>query len=319
MLKQVLTKYIAQILILVTVVGAVLFAYDRWRDANEERRFTELIGTRTKYEQLTKYTAKLESDYRTQQDIAKQAEKRFREVVRRKDERIKLLSDATYLIGRHVTKQHGPDYYFETPRATRNYILNELRIQGDDSPAVGYILIKNDGRTYKRNYKFEVKLETLQTQDEETGHVKVYSKAYLVQKEPSLLAKRVKGYKDFYDVEYPLEITGGTALIDPTMPNMVSKLHWWSPHLNGGISLSGTDYRASLDLSTSGYGKTKNDLKYKLLHFGIDFGSGKDLGYHFTPFSYRPFDKYLTNTYIGPGVGWSSAGVNYFLNLNLTF
>lgn len=317
--KKIFAKYIGQLLIMLTVMGGILLAYSKWRDSDDNRKFADLIGTKVKYEQLTKYTAKLESKYQNQKTLAKQAAERFKEVVRNKDERIKVLSDATYLIGKHVSKQNGPDYYFETKRATKNYLLNELRIQGEDSPAIGYILIKHDGKTYKRNYKFEINVETLQTQDEETGHVKVYSKAYLVQKEKSLLAKRVDGYKDWYNVKYPLKIVGGKALIDPTLPYAKSKMRWWAPHINGGINLLGHDYRSSLDVSISGYGKTNNDLKYKLFHFGADIGRDKEIGYHFIPFSYRLFDRYLTNTYIGPGVGWAASGVHYFLNINLTF
>jgi len=324
MLKLAFIKYIGQLLIIVTVAGIALFAYSKWRDANEERRFTELIGTQTKYEQLTKYTAKLESNYKTQTDLSKLAEKTWKEVERKKDERIKLLSDATYLIGRHVEKQNGPDYYYETPRATRNYILNEIRLAGEKSPAIGYILIKNDGRTYKRNYRFEISVRTMHTVNEDTGHVSVFSKAFIIQREKSPLAKRLKGYDDWFNVEYPLEITGGTALIDPTMPNTRKKLHWWSPHINGGFNFGvGGDEsfaRPGISFSTSGYGRSRNDLDYKFLHFGLDTDTDfKKPGIHLIPFSYRPWEKVLTNTYIGPGIGWTEDGTNYFLNLNLSF
>ena len=324
MLKQILSKYIGQMLIIVTIIGAVLFAYSKWRDANEERRFKDLIGTQTKYEQLTKYTAKLESNYKSQDVLHEKAKKQWAEVSRSKDERIKLLSDATYLIGRHVEKQDGPDYYFQTKKGTRNYILNELRLQGKDSPAIGYVMIKNDGRTYKRNYKFEINVQNLQTIDEDTGRVKVYSKAFLIAKERSPLAKRVKGYKDWHNLAYPLDITGGVAYIDPTMSSTRSKFQWWAPHLNGGVSLGafgdGSNLRPTFDISLSGYGKTKNDLDWKLLHLGANFNSeAKDVGLYIVPFSYRPFNKYITNTYIGPAISWDKDGRTFNLNINLGF
>ncbi len=323
-LKQIFIKYIGQILILVSVVGIIMFAYSAWRDANEERRFAELIGTKTKYEQLTKYTAKLESNYQSQTALHDKAKKQWGEVSRKKNERIKVLSDATYLIGRHVEKQHGPDYYFETKRGTRNYLINEIRLQGKGSPAIGYILIKNDGRTYKRNYKFEINVQSLQTVDEKTGRIKVYSKAFLVAKEVSPLKKRVKGYDDWYNRPYPLEITGGVAYIDPTTPNTRSKFFLWAPHINGGSSVSvgrgEVSIRPSIDLSIAGYGKSKNDLDWKILHLGLDIDTNmKRPGVHIVPFSYRFWPSLLTNSYIGPGVGWAEDGMNYQLNLNLTF
>lgn len=324
MIKDIMSKYFSQMLILITIVGLVLFGYSLWRNFQKERKYNELIGTKNKYEQLTKYTAKLESDYRTQKDLADEAKKRFAEVIREKNERIKLLSDATYLIGQHVEKQDGPDYYFQTPKATRNYVLNELRIQGQNSPSIGYVLIKNDGRTYKRNYKFEIEVQSLQTIDEKTGKIKVYSKAFLIQKEVSPLAKRVSGYDGWHNKPYPLEIIGGTALIDPTQPDVKNKFMWWAPRINGGTNLgigsSGAFIRSTIDVSFSGYGKSRNDMKWKLLHIGLNSDTEfKKPGLHFIPASYRFYPSLLTNTYLGPGIGVTRDGTNYFLNVNISF
>ena len=319
MIKDILKKYIGQMLILVTIVGLILFAYSKYRDSKEDRKFSELIGTQTKYEQLTKYTAKLKSDYQSQKNLLNKAKEEFAEVVLKKNERIKVLSDATYLIGKHVEKQDGPDYYFSTKKGTRNYLLNEIRLQGKGSPAIGYIMIKKDGRTYKRNYAYEINVKSLHTVDEKSGHIKVVTKAFLVKKETSPLKKRVDNYDSWFNKPYPLDIVGGTALIDPTVSNLRSSFHWYAPHINGGINFSGDDYRASVDVSISGYGKSINDLKYKLFHLGVNFGPTKDMGYHFMPFSYRLFDKYITNTYIGPGVAKTRNGTEYYINLNLGF
>jgi len=323
MIKDVFSKYFSQLLILITVVGVALFSYNLYRDYTEKRKYADLIGTKDKYEQLTRYTAKLESDYRSQKDLAKKAKKDFAEYKKTANERIKLLSDATYLIGKHVEKQDGPDYYYSTPKGTRNYVLNELRISGEESPPIGYVLIKNDGRTYKRNYSFEIRVKNLQTIDEDTGKVRVYAKAFLVQKEPSLLAKRVKGYKDWNGVQYPLDIVGGSVIVDPTEKNQTKKLIWWAPHTNVGMDLgllSGqADIRPSINFSTSGYGVSRNDLDYKFLHFGLNSSTDMDdFGVIFSPFSYRAFPKYLTNTYIGPGIVWNKQGTGYFIGINLS-
>jgi len=323
-LKRIFEKYIGQLLIILTVAGLVLFGYSYWRDQNEARKYAHLIGTKEKYKQLTKYTAKLESDYKAQKDLAEAAKKQWAEIERTKDERIKLLSDATYLIGRHVEKQNGPDYYFETKKRTRNYLLNELRISGENSPPIGYILIKHDGRTYKRNYKFEVVAKNLQTIDESTGKVKVYTKAYLIMKEVSPLAKRLESYKDWKDKPYELDVVGGTALIDPTMPDLQKKFFWWAPHVALGVGLGagsgGAFFKPSLDFSFSGYGKTKNDLDWKFISLGLDVDSKfKNPGIHFTPFSYRFWPSFLTNTYLGPAIGFDIKGINgqVLINVNL--
>lgn len=306
------------VIIVAFILGSKLGSYVLDLEAKNERLYTELIGQRESYRQISENLAQLETKYTKQQELAKAAEQRFRGLIRDKDERIKVLSDATYLIGRHVSKQDGPDYYFETKKRTRNYVLNELRIQGSDSPAIGYILIKNDGRTYKRNYKFEIQVENLQTVDEESGRIRVYSKAYLVQKEKSPLVKRVEGYKDWEDVKYPLKITGGTALIDPTIKNQLApKFHWWAPNLNANINFSGT-VEPGLGASLMGYGVSKNDLKYKLLDLGLKYDPVEEsFAPTLIPISWRPFDSVLSNTYIGAGVGYENPGLSYFLTLQI--
>ena len=323
-IKTILEKYISQILLILTVVGLSYFGYRMWKDNQDiERKYTNLIGLNEKYEQLNKYTAKLESSYKDQKELYEKSQKEWTEVVQSKDERIKLLSDATYLIGKHVEKQDGPDYYFQTPKATQNYVLNELRLEGSDSPAIGYVLIKSDGKVYKRNYKFEILVKNLQTVDESTGKIKVYSKAFLIQKETSPLAKRVDGYKDWKDTQYELPIVDGVAFIDPTMPDIEKHFVLWAPHVNFGLNLGadseGLFVRPALNFSVMGYGKTKNDLDWKFIHLGIDSDTKFDkFGAHVMPFSYRPFSSVITNTYIGPSLGVTKDGLNYSLNINLS-
>lgn len=326
MIKKILAKYLSQVLLVATIVGLGYFAYTLWRDSrNQERQFQELIGTKEKYEQLTKYTAKLESDYKVQKDLAAQADAKWKEVVRQKDEKIQMLSDATYLIGRYVNKTDGPDYYFETKGRTRNYIYNEVRLEGPDSPPIGFVMIKNDGRTYKGNYGFEIRVETMTVRDETTGQYRVFSKAFLVSKENGLADKRRPDFKKWAGIPYPLTIVGGTALIDPTLPSTNPKRFLlWAPHLNGGLNLgadvNGPFLRPGLNFSFSGYGRSRNDLDWKFLQLGIGTDTSmKNPDLHFIPFTYRPMPSFFTNTYVGPGVQWSKDGVGYFINTSVGF
>lgn len=313
-------KIVLSIIILLGILYSMnkVMGYISGLENSNNRLHTELIGQKEKYDQLNKHTAKLESQYIQQKELLKKSEERFKEIVKSKDERIKLLSDATYLIGQHVSKQDGPDYYFETPNRTRNYVLNELRLSGDSSPPIGYILIKNDGRTYKRNYKFEIKVETLQTVDENTGKIKVYSKAFLISKESSPLAKRVDGYKDWNDIQYPLNIIGGTALIDPTIKNQL-KPKWFifAPHLNANIDFKGIKPSPGLGLSISGYGITKNDLKFKFLQLGTHYSSQDGFKGTLSPVLWRPFSNIMSNTYLGPGITLDDGKISYFIGLSI--
>lgn len=298
--------------------GSKAASYVLGLEKDNDRLHTELIGQKESYEQLSKHTAKLETDYRNQKDLAAKAKREWEEVRRKKDERIKLLSDATYLIGRHVEKQNGPDYYFETKRATRNYVLNELRLAGQSSPPLGYVLIKNDGRTYKRNYKIEINVKNLQTVDENTGRIRVYSKAFLVSKESSPLAKRVDGYKDWKDIPFPLEITGGEAIVDPTVRNQLApKFHWWAPHLNANINFAGGEPAPGAGVSIAGYGPTKNDLSFRFLQLGAHYNDELGVQGTLTPVLWRPLPSIFSNTYIGPGMTFKDDGIGYFMGVQV--
>ena len=324
-IKQIVIKYVSQIALILTVAGLGYFAYNLWKDnQNQARRYQELIGTVEKYQKLTSYTAKLEVDYKAQKELLAKTKQEFSEVVSKKDEQIKLLSDATYLMGRHVNKQNGPDYYFETPGRTRNYVFNEVHLAGEDSPPIGFVMIKNDGRTYKGNYDFEIRVKTLQTQDEKSGKVKVYSKAFLVAKENGLAEKRRPDLKKWKDVEYPLEIVGGTALVDPTQKLEGKRFHWWAPRFVGGfdVGVSGGAFRFKPDLGASfmGYGYSRRDLDWRFLQLGMNVDTDfSGFGVSAVPFAYRPLPSILTNTYFGPGVGTSKNGTFFFVNTSLSF
>jgi len=325
-IKKIVIKYFSQLLMLLTIVGLGYFGYTIWKNnKNLKGRYANLINTQTKYNQLTKYTAQLESKYKKQQELFKSTKQKWSEVKTQKDEKIKLLSDITYTIGKNVSKQHGPDYYFETPKHTQNFVLNELRIAGKDSPPIGYILIKSNGKIYKRNYRYSIVVHNLQTIDEKTGKIKVYSKAFFIAKESGLAQKRRKDLKNWKNIGYPLPIVGGSTLVDPVEASSLHKhFIWWAPHLNGGVSLTlgsdGLSLRPSLDLSIAGYGTTRNDLDWKIVHLGLDSDTYLiNPGIHLMPFSYRFWPSFLTNTYIGPSVGFTLHQINYQLNLNLSF
>lgn len=323
-LKEANMKKNLKILLHFLIIGAIIFVglkvggYFFKIEKENKRLHTELIGQKEKYIQLTEHTAQLETQYEQQRDLYEKAKKEFKEVSKEKDERIKLLSDATYLIGRHVEKQNGPDYYFETKGRTRNYVLNELRIAGAGSPPIGYILIKHDGRTYKRNYRFEVEVKTLQTVDENTGRIKVYSKAYLTQKEASPLKKRIEGYKDWENVKYPLNIVGGTAIVDPTVANQLApRFHWWAPHINANVNFVGEEPAAGLGISVAGYGKHKNDLSFRFLQLGAHYNQEFGVQGTLTPILWRPLPSIFSNTYLGPGISLKDDGVGYFMGVQV--
>lgn len=308
----------------VALVAALYFgdraiSYIRGVLSENSRLHTELVGQQEKYQQLSEHAAKLEINYVDQETLKKKLEEKFAAEKEALEGRIKVLSNATFLIREAARKEAKSDVVYQGDRL--KYVLNEVRFD-NQGPPVGYVLIFDDGRVVSKLYNHEIQVNTAVSRNEDTGRYDIVSKADYVLKSPSI---NQNGEKIWKDKPYPLDITAGEAFVDPTEKNLLApRLQLWAPHLNGGISASagasGAGLRPSLDVSLAGYGPTKNDLDWKFIHLGVDVNTDfKDPGLHLTPFSYRFWPSVLTNTYIGPGLGWSKSGLNGQINLNLTF
>lgn len=282
------------------------------------RLHAELVGQQEKYKQLSDHAAKLEIDYVDQKKLQEELNKRFADEKDALEGRVKILSNATFLIRENARKAGRSDIVYQG--TDLKYVVNEIRF--NDGPAVGYVLIFDDGRVVSKIYNHEIQVNTAVARDEDSGRYSIVAKADFVLKSPSINSN---GEKVWYNKPFPLKITGGTAIVDPTEKNQLTpKFQWWAPHLNGGFSAGagsgGGFLRPTVDLSLSGYGVTKNDLDWKFVHIGFDVDTAlKDPGFHVLPFSYRFWPSVLSNTFIGPAVGMSKSGFNAQLNLNLTF
>lgn len=308
----------------IVVALAVLYfgdrAYNYIREIMGEngRLHTELVGQQEKYKQLSAYAAKLEVDYQTQAQLKAELESKFKDEESALQGQIKVLSNATFLIREKARESGSSDLSYQGDGV--KYLVNEIRFK--DGPPVGYVLIFDDGRVVSKIYNHEIDVNQAITQDEDTGRYSIVAKADYVLKSPSI---NTNGEKVWTNQPYPLKITGGTAFVDPTERDQFQH-HFmlWAPHLNGGMSLeagaNGATIRPTVDFSIAGYGVTRNDLDWKFAQVGVDIDTAlTDPGFHVTPFSYRFWPSILTNTYVGPAVGWTKSGPNLQLNLNLTF
>lgn len=297
--------------------GDRAYQYIKGLVGENTRLHTELIGQVQKYEQLSDHAAKLEIKY----SDAKALEERLnRDFAAEKDAlqgRIKILSNATFLIREKARVSGTSDFTYQGE--TLKYIVNEIRF--NDGPPVGYVLIFDDGRVVSKIYNHAIDVKTAVARDEDSGVYSIVSKADYILKSPSI---NMNGEKVWTNKPFPLKIVGGTATVDPTEKNpLTPHLMLWAPHLNGGTSLvaggEGAQLRTGLDFSVAGFGKTKNDLDWKFVHLGVDMDTGlTSPGMHLMPFSYRFWPSILTNSYIGPSIGITKSGPNIGLNLNLT-
>ena len=319
----------------ITVFLMLVFAFNLYHEHEQmkkerlelERRYGRLLGKQEAFEAYSEKLAKLTTSYKTQADLSKELADAWKEVAKERDERIKLISKTTFApeVGSEV--QEGSDYTFLTPEGTKGYSINELRLAGKDSPPLGYILIKNDGETIKKAYKFEILVENVQLKDDLTGKIKVITRAFLIPKENGLAENRRPDLKKWKGEKVPLEVTGGEVLVDPIEPvvpqNKDPGIIYWAYNLNAGFGLftggkgevSNTS-RVTLDTNVLGYGLSKRDLDWKFAHLGLNYSHDSGLGWHIIPASVRPFKNTLTNSYVGIGYYGDSDITGYFLGFN---
>lgn len=317
-LFEIIVSNFKNIVIGLLIIISAIFLY-QWL-TEEDRLYKELIGQKEAYQQISETLAKLEVQYKDQKDLYDAQKKMFEEIVVAKDEQIKMLTTTIFTNKNKTQKRNGSDL-------TRDkYVFNEVRIAGADSPPIGWVMISKDGMVRSGTYKFDIQVDNLQTIDEKTGRIKVYSKGYYIVKQDGLANRKDSDLKNWKNVKYPLNITGGVAIVDPTIAadNSRKKLFLWAPRLamgiNSGVDSSGFQIKPSVGVSLSGYGVSKNDLDFRFLEVGVGIGKTvADSDVNLKPVMWRPI-KQLPNTYVGPGVTYSpKGGFGATVGISLTF
>lgn len=274
-----------------------------------KRLHEELIGKDEAYQQLSEHSAKLENQYRTQEELRQKTEERFKDEMSDLQGRLKILSDATFLVREKAREENNSDVVYKGDQV--KYVLNEVRF--DQGPAVGYVLIFEDGKVVSKLYNHEIKISTAVSRDEVTGKYSVVSKGDYVLKSPSLNS----GAKNWFGKPFPLKITGGTAIIDPTEPLALSKhLFVWNPKLNANLNFDPNGVYPGLGISFMSYGVLPNDSDWKFLQAGAQYRKS-ELEPTFAPVLWRPYNGLLSNTYVGPFISYENPGIGYFLGITV--
>jgi len=291
-----------------TILIIALIGYVYFNNQKIQRLNTDLIGKTDAYQQLTDEIAALEIKYVNQTDLLQATEAKFKSEAGALKGEIKLLSNATYLIREHARKSNNSDLVYQGTRA--KYVVNEIRY--NNGPAVGYVLIFDDGRVVSKLYRSEINVDTAVSVDDITGKYVVLNKADYILKSPSI---NFNGEKNWYNKPFPLKITSGTALVDPTEAAEKSRVYKWLPKYNLGLSINEhVSYGAAVSLA--GIGTTQNDLKWKFLSLGLQYNKVDKVEFTLTPVLYRAF-KALPNTYLGPTIEFGQNGMQFGLGLQL--
>ena len=162
------------IVILVTLYfGSQAVSYIKDIVGTNERLHIELVGQKEKYQQLSEFTAKLEIKYVGQEKLRKELERNFSAEKGALKGRIKILSNATFLIREKARKSGKSDLVYQGNRL--KYIVNEIRYK--DGPPVGYVLIFDNGKVVSKLYNHRFDVKTAVSRDEDSGRYSVVSKA----------------------------------------------------------------------------------------------------------------------------------------------
>ena len=300
---------IIKILFVILLIGGIGFLgyqlYKNYKDKN--RLYSELIGQKEKYKQINKYLAQLEVSYTDTTELLKQQKLKFNEIEIKKNEKIQSLSNNITKLKNKVRTLKESDVIWNSKDGKRGYLFNEVRLNGNDSPPIGWVMIKKNGEIKTGNYRFEIRSDLLQIKDNNTGRVKIFSKVFWIARQNGVANRSDNNLKKWKNIDYELPIQSGQVLIDPTMPNL-NKNEWslWNPKFslgfNIGIDNDGLLFKPSLSFNFLNYGKIEQpQIKFLSIGIGLDKNI-KKIDLHLKPISYSPF-LLLKNTYFYPFVG----------------
>lgn len=327
-LKEYIVKSFSHLVMLFVGICLVYLCWYVYKTNNNNielsAKYDQLLKQHTDFIKLTENMSQLATSYKTQEELLRALKTSWGDFQIKESERIKSTISTSITIDSKQEVNSQSDFIKMSTDGKTKYTVNELRFRGSDSPPVGYILIKNDGSVFKENYEYEILVESVQVKEDDTGKIRVVSKAFVVTKSNGLAENDRKDLKRWQGVKYPLPVTGGETVVDPQEPsNLVKNKDWqlWSMNFNGGFGLYGRsdklDSKISLDVSVLGYGYSKQDLDWKLMNVGLNYSVESGLGVHFVPVYYRPLPNLLTNTYVGGGVFIDPKGKGLLLGLTV--
>lgn len=331
--KKYLAQYFTYLITFLTLAGILFFGYDFYTDKQYEKeqralleeRYGRIIGVKDDFTQISTTLAQLSTLYLEQAALTKEILTEFKDVQKDHEERYKSFTRQIVSVEGKTTKQIGPDLLQENEEG--EFIVNEIKVDGVNSPPIGAVLIKRNGETEKTTYDFDVHVDSVQVKDDFTGKIKVVSKAYLVSKTEGVVAQAKGRPPKWVGFKYPLQVTGGSILVDPIEPMTPSNTQPaflpWTLNLNVGFGIFSQDKtsvgaRPTIGLNLAGYGVNKRDLKWKFAHLGVNYTEVGGIGFHMTPFSYRVMPEVLTNTYVGPGWSVNNEIQSYFLGVDVS-
>lgn len=302
-----------------------------WHQQNIElkKAKTDLIGQKNAYQQVSDKLAKLGTEYVSAKELAERAEEKWkRELATNKQLRDHLRGLVTATFSVTQPPQVGPpDVLVPGPDGYLYHEIAYVQSSGKQGPPLGYVRVQNEtGVVASKVFNHEIVVDSAISVEDKSGKISVFSKGFYVLREPTLAdSDPSSGKTSWVDVYYPLAITGGTLVftpaappLPPTLPNRFQKALHLNVGVFGGVNAAGFDWGAHVDVTFAGYGRSRNDLDYKILGVGANANRGY-VDLNAVPVQWRmSFLPLVSDVWIGPGVGFGNRGTNYFLTIGGT-
>lgn len=293
----------------VVVLGIMI--YRQFTD-NTDIKYKELLGYKEKFEKLSEHSAKLEIQYAEEKQLKEKVERDWKVEKEHLNGRVRVLSESVFQMKNKLKQLEKPQYQGD------NYVLQEIEFideNGQVGPPIGYVMFFNDGKVQSKVYDFDLQINQLITRDDKTGKFQVIAKANYVLKEKPM-------EMTWLDIPYALPIKDGIALVDPLEYDSNDGLRFFNPMISGGfgIGVVGSEVETvpMISVNISSYGGKRTQPQYKLLNFGVGFGD--ELSLNFSPIQFRPFEKLMPNTYIGPIIMKETDGdTGYLIGVSINF
>lgn len=286
----------------------LILGYTIYKSYTENQRiYTELYNTRQEFEKISDTVGNLTRKYISQKQLNKKLKEDWSKEKSKLNGRIKILSNATFLIREKARESNKSDIIYAGSKL--KYVVNEIKYE--NGPPVGYVLIFDNGRVISKLYNHEINIKTAISRDENVGTYDILTKADYVLKTPHI------SKPNWLNKPYPLKIKNGTAFIDPSEKKGVKSFCIGCYKLGLSTNFTTNKIKHGINLSLAGYGYSKRDLDYKFVQLGLDYSEIRKTGITFSPILFRPFKNQFSNTYIGPGIGSDSLGSYYYLGLQV--
>ena len=262
----------------------------------------ELIGQKQKYHQLSAHAASLGVEYMSQKDLIVAINDKFSKEKNALKGNIKILSNQVF------QTNHSKRTLKKFDVENAEVALSEISYE--NGPPLGYIAIYRTSDITSEMYKHEISVNTVVSKETKTGKYTIISKAdFILKEEP-----KVESSKKWFNKPFPLNITKGTAMIDPTEEIIMKpEFYWWNPKFNLSVAVR-EKLSVGVSASLMGYGVGRNDLDFKIVTLGLQ-KINDEVDISIVPFSFRPVKKVLPNTYLGIGKFLNS---NWFLGLEVS-